>query len=65
MRATMTSKKSAYIQKLYLIREKVVADKKNAATMFNETLEMIERELPQRSQRNLTAKEMEEIIMSS
>lgn len=56
----MTSKKNNRIQELRLQHQKIVAAKKNVVTIFNELLQMVEKELPQRSQRNLTAKQMKE-----
>ena len=54
----MASKKNTRVQELRLLHQKIVAAKKDSATIDDEILEMIEKELPQCSQRNLTNDEM-------
>jgi hypothetical protein len=60
MRPAMPNKKETQSQKRRLQYMKIVDAKKNVNTIFNELLEILAMDLPQRSQRNLTIKEMKE-----
>jgi hypothetical protein len=56
----MPNKKETQSQKRRLNYMRIVDAKKNVNTIFNELLEMLATDLPQRSKKNLTVEEMAE-----